>query len=334
MYANILKSLFNRNKSTRSKRTGDLSLKPFKDIRKIYKANSHVFDLERFQQTFHKIIRQWTKLVLPVPILAQFGYGSTDTKNEDENAGEQEVPTSHGEIIEFHDAREDTFSETASSKKSHIKQAGHQRQNLDKSIHHESTPRNEADASGLEDQIPSEKVGGALEPVADLKRKRDSFSSKVKDPLEESISRAASLPTRKVTSSPPNNRPLAKGRKQLTSSFYQKKKSAKQLEFCDSESSDNERDEMVMSAVPERLKAPEVNHAAPHTVQIHINNQKPASKKRKRFTEIEDLAIMNGVERFGAGKWADIKSLFSMELKDRDTVQIKDRYRTMTKSAE
>eukprot|EP00804_Cyclotella_cryptica_P009519 CCRYP_006247-RA/>CCRYP_006247-RA protein AED:0.03 eAED:0.03 QI:441/1/1/1/0.5/0.66/3/112/508 len=329
-YANILKSLFERNRRTRSNRTGDLCLKPFDEIKKIYKANSRVFDLERFQRKFHELIRQWTKLVLPVPNLAKYGYGSTDKKNEEENTGEQEALMSHEENIEFHDARDDTLSESSSSNESQIKQALRNRQPSEEITKPKKKSTKEADASGEEDQIPSNKVEGVLEPVANLKRKRDSFSDKVKDPLEESISRAASLPTRKVTESSPS-RSLVGGTKRVISRLCDRKESAHQLVFTDSESLE---DDVVMSAVPERLKKPESNHPAPHPVKIYVDHQRPVSKKRKRFTETEDLAIMHGVERFGPGKWTEIKSHFSMELKDRDTVQIKDRYRTMTKSAE
>lgn len=271
--------------------------------------------------------------MLPVPNLAKFGYGSVDTTNDEEYTGEKEVLKSHEENIEFHDARDDALSESASSHESQIKQAVRKRLTSDEATKHMSKQVNEADVSIKENEFPSDKADGELEPVANLKRKRDSFSGKVKDPLEESISRASSLPTHKVPTSSPSGRPLARGTKHVIASLYQTKKSAQQLEFTDSESSDNEREDMAMSAVPERLK-PEVNHSAPHPVQIHVDHQRPAPKKRKRFTEIEDRAIKNGVERFGLGKWTEIKSHFSMELKDRDTIQIKDRYRTMSKSAE
>ena len=55
------------------------------------------------------------------------------------------------------------------------------------------------------------------------------------------------------------------------------------------------------------------------------------TKKRKRFTEEEDGAIRLGVERFGAGNWLQIKSYYPMELSDRTTINIKDRWRTLNK---
>jgi len=56
-----------------------------------------------------------------------------------------------------------------------------------------------------------------------------------------------------------------------------------------------------------------------------------STKKRKRFTEEEDGAIRLGVERFGAGNWLQIKSYYPMELSDRSTINIKDRWRTLNK---
>ncbi len=51
--------------------------------------------------------------------------------------------------------------------------------------------------------------------------------------------------------------------------------------------------------------------------------------KRMKFTDSEDAAIRNGVERFGVGRWADIKSYYDTDLADRTSVQIKDRWRTL-----
>jgi len=51
--------------------------------------------------------------------------------------------------------------------------------------------------------------------------------------------------------------------------------------------------------------------------------------KRKKFTEVEDAAIRLGVERFGVGKWVEIKKYYSTELIDRKNTNIKDRWRTL-----
>lgn len=59
------------------------------------------------------------------------------------------------------------------------------------------------------------------------------------------------------------------------------------------------------------------------------------SKERKRFTEVENLAIRLGVERFAVKgeqiPWTEIKEYYSMELIDRTTTNLKDRWRTMNK---
>jgi hypothetical protein len=64
---------------------------------------------------------------------------------------------------------------------------------------------------------------------------------------------------------------------------------------------------------------------------------KPFKRERRRkpvpFSESEVDAIREGVARFGIGYWAEIK-LSDPRLAKRDTVQIKDKYRTMLKNNE
>ena len=55
----------------------------------------------------------------------------------------------------------------------------------------------------------------------------------------------------------------------------------------------------------------------------------PPAKKRKRFTEEEDNAIYEGVERYRVGQWAQIKAFRPVELVDRTANNIKDRWRTL-----
>ena len=51
-------------------------MKSFDEIKEIYDANAQLFDLDRFQNKFLKLIRRWSEMVLPTPELAKFGYGS------------------------------------------------------------------------------------------------------------------------------------------------------------------------------------------------------------------------------------------------------------------
>ena len=66
-----------------------------------------------------------------------------------------------------------------------------------------------------------------------------------------------------------------------------------------------------------------------HTMQS--TDKADGVRKRKMFTEEEDRAIKLGVERFGVGKWVEIKDHYSMSLGDRTSVQIKDRWRNLSK---
>lgn len=318
-FVTILKSLFSRRKSERkTKSKADLSLKSFKDIKAIYNDNSRVFDLERFQGKLMKLIRQWVQTRLPLPSLVKCGYGSMKA-NDDEN--EVDLPVNEDVDVEFPDAGDYDVQSQSTSNESQVKPPARKRQKgknmIDDILEDSSDDGSEKDSK-----------------VEELKRKRNSFGLKVKDPLQESVARAASLPARETTTSPKKSRLSAGGSKEVMHKFYQKKNSAQQLEW---ESSDEEEvEELKMSKVPERLKHKDATESTKEStpVQVQMAGQRSGPTKRKRFTDEEDRAILQGVERFGIGKWAEIKSHFSMELRDRSTVNIKDRYRTLNKSAE
>jgi hypothetical protein len=324
-YAEILRSLFSKNKPTRTNRSGVLSLKSFKDLKKIHLDNSREFDLVRFQKRFIRLIRQWTELVLPVPNLAKFGYGSTIT-----TVGELAEPKAAPAAAEEEEAAEQNDVEEDSSNESQIKlQPKRKRQKPKSRGRNEeqnffSAQSNEESESEVDDPEGNE-------AVANLQRKRKSTEQKLKDPLPEAVARAASLPARAVESHRAA-RLSAGGTEHTKGTLYQKKKSAQQMTFDDS-NEDESDDGMKMSALPNRPKKPEGSRPTPQIDIQQLAGQRSGPKKRKRFTAEEDQAIMEGVQRFGAGKWSEIKSTYSMELRDRDTIQIKDRYRNMTKSA-
>lgn len=52
---------------------------------------------------------------------------------------------------------------------------------------------------------------------------------------------------------------------------------------------------------------------------------------RRKFTKEEDEAIKNGVTLCGVGKWSEIKAHNPIQLRNRSSVQIKDRWRTLNK---
>mmetsp|Transcript_8402 Transcript_8402/g.18944 ORF Transcript_8402/g.18944 Transcript_8402/m.18944 type:complete len:1013 (+) Transcript_8402:439-3477(+) len=65
-----------------------------------------------------------------------------------------------------------------------------------------------------------------------------------------------------------------------------------------------------------------------------VNVPRSSGRKRKKWTEEEKDAVREGVEAYGVGRWAVIKSEWAMALQDRTSVQIKDCYRTMLKRGE
>ena len=308
----ILTSLLTKSKSTK-KKSKESSLKSFDEIKAIYTDYSRVFDLEKFQAKFLKLIRQWAHMVLPFPDLAKCGYGGVNV-NRNENVGETEENTlSVEEDIDYGNANNGGMSEESSCEQ-------------EKASKPKKQPKNAEDAvfDG------SDEISEAQPEMHALKRKRDSFGKKVKDPLDASIAYAAGLPSRT------ENRHSAVRSEEVMPKFYQKMESAQRLEWTsddDGESSEDEVGDLTMSNVPERFNLQ--TESKPDVKSVQTSGQSSAPpKKRKKFTDEEDNAIMKGIDRFGVGKWAEIKSHFPMELRDRGTVQIKDRYRTLTKSAE
>jgi hypothetical protein len=306
-YADILDSLFSNSGTAGKKRAKkDLSLKPLRQLKTIHSENKRVFDLENLQLQLLKLVRRWVKMVLPVPNLARLGYGSVDAPEKANDA-------------KLNDAPEDAQSLSASSHGASAKKSARKRRKTD---------RTEVDKFfDDDDDDEDDGMSEAQSKVKKLKQTRQALSRKVKDPLEESVARAAALPARQEKASP-------KKAGEVMGKLLEKKASAVHLEFADSEEelSEAEGGDLKISQVPERLKRAEDSKPAPINIQLPGQQSGPA--KRKRFTEEEDQAILTGVERFGAGKWTEIKSTFPMELRDRNTVQIKDRYRTLTKSAE
>jgi len=63
-------------------------------------------------------------------------------------------------------------------------------------------------------------------------------------------------------------------------------------------------------------------------------NQMKYGKKRNPFTDSEKAAIKKGVEKFGIGQWSSVKSHYAIILRDRNTTQLKDAFRTMRRKGE
>jgi hypothetical protein len=109
---------------------------------------------------------------------------------------------------------------------------------------------------------------------------------------------------------------LADAAKAVGGTIYDKKPSAKPVQFDDSES--EEEQGVQLSDLPAHAKVTQNKQSPP----------KASPKKqgqRKKFTEQEKRAIREGVRKHGQGKWSEIKSEYAVILKDRTAVNIKVR---------
>ncbi|CAN6200392.1 unnamed protein product [Urochloa humidicola] len=54
-----------------------------------------------------------------------------------------------------------------------------------------------------------------------------------------------------------------------------------------------------------------------------------AHKIRKKWSEIEEKTLLEGVEKYGKGNWKDIKMAYPDILEERSTIDLKDKFRNM-----
>jgi hypothetical protein len=118
------------------------------------------------------------------------------------------------------------------------------------------------------------------------------------------------------------------------SKLLEKKSSAIRLQFQDDvDDDDDDEDEpgnVTLSDLPNRAKAKAKSPArlAPDqgiftpTGRVH---------RRRFWTEEETIAVKEGVRTLGTGRWAEIKSDHEYILRNRTSVQIKDKWRTILK---
>lgn len=304
-HAEVLNSLL-----VSTKKRGRLHLKSFDEIKAIYEDNARMFDLGRFQDTFLKLIRRWSEMVLPVAELAKLGYGSIK-------------PTVAVDNKENISCLGSAFATKATNQ---------QRQQKKRRIHPATS---EPDEDEEEEEDGHNDGEGQKEDNLDrLKRTREALMKNVEDPLNDCLEKAKSARTRfsgarHVTAESEST--------VSTPNFLKKKKSAYKVAFSDSEDDDNakgnveegveteeEEQGVKLSKVPEPFK-PDVG---PKKIEVS-KTTKPKQGKRFRFTDSEDAALRSGIERFGVGRWADIKSYYHIDLANRSAVQIKDRWRTL-----
>jgi len=331
----------------RSSRYGGLHLKSFQEIKKIYESNSRIFDLESFQHKFIQLMRRWTDIVLPTPTLSKLAYGAPKKKDEEGAAAASPNATKAAEANDKENVKSSQEDEVPPPRTGRGKRAKRDERKppppaVDTTIE-ENEVNDEIESSSSSDEDAYEEAGkmGAREA---LKRKREAFVKKIKDPMKDIVAAAEgarggpkeeeeeeeSEDSDDDEGDNSGDEGIAKRRKGKTPSFRKQKKSAHQLNFTDSDndSSDEEEDGVALSKLPTKYKAKQEKKKP---TKIHITRKNDTVKKRKRFTEEEDGAIRLGVERFGAGNWAQIKAYYSMELIDRTTINLKDRWRTLNK---
>jgi hypothetical protein len=138
--------------------------------------------------------------------------------------------------------------------------------------------------------------------VEELKRARQDLSGEGTDPLQESR-RIAAKATR------------------TSHTLYEPKKSASKVSFGNVDSDDDSDDETGrahLSDVPARAKLVPQKPKSPKKVTV-------SGEKHKRipWTEQEKTAVKAGIEKYGKGKWHEIKCEYAVVLKNRTSVQIK-----------
>jgi len=62
-----------------------------------------------------------------------------------------------------------------------------------------------------------------------------------------------------------------------------------------------------------------------------LSGKSKKKQQRRRWTPEEERAIVDGVQRLGEGRWSDIRSSFLSILRNRTNVEIKDKWRNMSK---
>mmetsp|Transcript_32037 Transcript_32037/g.64338 ORF Transcript_32037/g.64338 Transcript_32037/m.64338 type:complete len:616 (-) Transcript_32037:223-2070(-) len=310
-------------------------LRTLDEIKKVHRKHFREFDLERFQTKFLKLIRRWTELVLPLPVLSKLKYGvprgnDYEVDAEYENLSSDRKPASKN--------NSPNIANTGNRQQNHEgKHADHPvspaaPSNLEESFTNEANDDIESFGDSSEDGAPS--------PTSHLKVQTEKLKERTNDPLSECLAKANAAPQPREkrlegTEDDEDSDSIRAGPKQ--GQLYAKKKSRKQLTFeDDTEDGDDDDGGVELSSVPKRV---EVNKASKNqSPPLREVNASPAStkgqKKRKRFTEIEDAAIKNGIKHFGDGKWAAIKAHYAVQLKDRTSVQIKDRVRTLRQNGE
>jgi hypothetical protein len=198
-------------------------------------------------------------------------------------------PVEGDEEVDFHPIQDDESEEEEEEKAQPAVETQPPRQVVDENV--DENEENELPPA----RRPKRKCDQDDSYLATLKSARKNLHNDGKDPMQEILANAA---------------------KAVGGTIFDKKPSAKQVQFDDSDSEEEEG--VQLSDLPARAKVTRNNKSPPKA-----SPKKPG--KRKKFTEQEKRAIRQGVGKHGEGKWSEIKSEYAEILKDRTTVNIKVR---------
>mmetsp|Transcript_27390 Transcript_27390/g.58866 ORF Transcript_27390/g.58866 Transcript_27390/m.58866 type:complete len:568 (+) Transcript_27390:108-1811(+) len=287
-------------------------LKSLSKIKELVDDYPKMFDLMRFQHKFIKLIRRWSDLVLPVPKLCTV-YCSANA------AGVESVtqkPMAASPLRKKQRVRAPAASPAASADSRNRKRPP------------ESIEPTFENGDDLLDSSSADEAGEKGSARHNLRTKTKALMKNVNDPLDRCAAMATSARTRETVGKTDSDDDSSNdGAKRVkTPSFRKKKKSTHKVVF---DSDESEGEAAALSEVPARYKSP-TKRAARREICVSRKNS-PPRRKRCPFTDEEKNAIIDGVKRFGVGKWAEIKShpRYEDTLRNRTSVQLKDKWRTM-----
>jgi hypothetical protein len=175
--------------------------------------------------------------------------------------------------------------------------------------------------------------------LEELRKDRAALNTKHgDDPLADSLTAAAGAQgvARKRNHDEVSNGDEDGDRHERDSKLLEKKKSAIRLQFQDDmdegeDDDDDEEDEpgnVTLSDLPNRAKAKAKSPAklAPDEGIFDLTGK---VQRRRFWTEEETMAVREGVRTLGTGRWAEIKSEHPYILRNRNSVQIKDKWRSI-----
>jgi hypothetical protein len=157
------------------------------------------------------------------------------------------------------------------------------------------------------------------------------------DPLAETLAAAAGAQgvARKRNHDEVNDGDENEDMYERDSKLLEKKRSAIRLQFQDDIDEDDEEDEdepgnVTLSDLPNRAKAKaKAKSPARLAPDEGIFTSTGRVQRRRFWTEEETIAVKEGVINHGTGRWAEIKSEHEYILRNRTSVQIKDRWRSI-----